>query len=57
MKEASTGRLLMKRALDFRNDAEEPWSRVIDYLIRDMREAHWWNGAPADVPGLIPSRP
>lgn len=46
MKDASTGRLLMKRALDFRNDVDDSWSRTIDYLIRDLREGKWWNGAP-----------
>lgn len=46
LRDAATGRLLMKRALDFRNDADASWSRVVDFLIRDMREGRLWNGAP-----------
>ena len=50
MRDAATGDILMKRALDFRNDADESWSRTIDYLVRDMREGRWWNGAPSGAP-------
>jgi hypothetical protein len=46
MKDAATGRLLLKRALDFRNDADGNWSRTLDYLVRDLREGRWWNGKP-----------
>lgn len=43
MKEVATGRLVMKRALDFRNDADASWEREINFLIRDMREGKRWN--------------
>lgn len=44
MKDAATGRLLMKRALDFRNDVDASWSREIDYLVRDLQSGKLWNG-------------
>jgi hypothetical protein len=44
MKDATTGRLVMKRALDFRNDADGSWERTIAYLLRDMRSGKMWNG-------------
>lgn len=43
MKEVSTGKLLMKRALDFRNDTDASWKREVDYLVRDMLEGKRWN--------------
>lgn len=45
MKDASTGRLLMKRTLNFRNDVDDSWSREVSYLIRDLKEGKLWNGA------------
>jgi hypothetical protein len=44
MKDVRTGRLVMKRALDFRNDADGSWERTIAYLLRDMRSGKMWNG-------------
>lgn len=43
VKDVSTGKLVMKRALDFRNDADASWEREIKFLIRDMREGKRWN--------------
>lgn len=43
MKEVATGKLVMKRALDFRNDTDSSWAREINFLIRDMREGKRWN--------------
>ncbi len=43
MKDTSTGKLVMKRALDFRNDTDASWMREVDFLIRDMREGKRWN--------------
>jgi hypothetical protein len=44
MKDVASGRLLMKRALDFRNDVDASWSREIDYLVRDLLQGKLWNG-------------
>lgn len=44
MKEAATGRLVMKRTLNFRNDVDGSWSREVDYLVRDLKEGKRWNG-------------
>lgn len=43
IKDVSTGKLVMKRALDFRNDTDASWAREIEYLVRDMREGKRWN--------------
>ncbi len=50
IKDAATGGLLMKRALDFRNDVDASWLREVAYLMRDMKDGKLWNGeslAPA----------
>ena len=43
MKDVATGKLVMKRALDFRNDSDASWAREVDYLVRDMLEGKRWN--------------
>lgn len=43
IKDVSTGALVMKRALDFRNDTDASWAREIEYLVRDLREGKRWN--------------
>ncbi|MGH8651820.1 MAG: hypothetical protein ACREYE_06380 [Gammaproteobacteria bacterium] len=32
------GRILMKKALDFRGDNDIGWTRAVAYLIRDMKD-------------------
>jgi hypothetical protein len=44
IKDARSGRLLMKRALDFRNDVDDSWLREVAYLVRDMQAGKLWNG-------------
>jgi len=38
IRDVATGRMLMKKALDFRGDNDIGWTRAIAYLIRDMKE-------------------
>jgi hypothetical protein len=40
IRDATTGRVTMKRDLDFRGDNDESWQRAIGYLLRDMKEHH-----------------
>lgn len=37
IKEAATGRIVMKKALDFRGDNDNGWLHAITYLINDMK--------------------
>ena len=36
--DVATGRIIMKKALDFRSDNYTGWTRAIAYLVRDMKE-------------------
>lgn len=38
IRDVATGRILMKKALDFRGDNDIGWTRAVAYLIRDMKE-------------------
>lgn len=39
VKDAETGRLLHKKAYDFRGNTDKAWERAIKYAMRDL--AHW----------------
>lgn len=38
IRDAATGRTVIKKALDFRGDNDTGWTRAIDYLIKTMKE-------------------
>lgn len=37
IRDASTGRIVMKKALDFKGDNDTGWTRAIDYLMKTMK--------------------
>jgi Protein of unknown function (DUF2380) len=39
MHDVATGQIVSRKAYDFRGDNDHAWTRAIDYMVRDMKEA------------------
>jgi Protein of unknown function (DUF2380) len=39
MHDVATGQIVGRKAYDFRGDNDRAWTRAIDYMVRDMKEA------------------
>lgn len=48
IRDVATGRILMKKALDFRGDNDIGWTRATAYLIRDMKERRNMKSRPTE---------
>jgi len=35
--DASTGKIILKKALDFRGDNDQSWQRAIDYFVNEVK--------------------
>lgn len=38
IRDTATGRIVVKKALDFRGDNDIAWTRAIEYLIRELKD-------------------